>query len=194
MPPQMPPQMAPMSLAGLQNTPPIQSQGPSLGALAQSMPQGNIPAAHHSKFTAGNILGTLGDAFSAYGGRQPTFGPMLAQQHLMEQQQGFEREKFNTELQMRMYAMMHPEDMLKADIFNKLPPTEQRAQLKYLDAVHPEYSMTAQGQVLNHRVTQPPPEAIARLQQDVGKGDHSAVVEFDQMFGPGASAEALGGQ
>lgn len=95
---------------------------------------------------------------------------------------------------MRMYAMTHPEDVIKADLFNASPPTEQRAQLRYQDAMHPEYTMTPLGQVLNKRVSDPPSAAVAELRQAVKSGDHGALSEFDRTFGPGASAEALGGQ
>lgn len=114
----MPPQTGPMSLADIQNTPPMQSQAPSLGALAQSMPQGNIPAPHHSKFNLGNIAGVLGDAFSAYGGKQPTFGPFLQAEQMRKQEQDFEMQKFNNELALKMYMMRN--GGMETDVGKKL--------------------------------------------------------------------------
>ena len=122
---------------------PDQVPAPSLGALASSMPQGNIP--QPSKFTAGNVLGVLGDALSAYGGRQPTFGPFLQQEKILQQQQDFERQKFQQELQMRMFALTHPPEWMQAQAFNYLPPEQQRTILHYQDATNPINVSTPQG-------------------------------------------------
>jgi hypothetical protein len=89
------PSIMPMSF----NAQPMQPQGASLASLAGGLPQGQVKAP--SKFNFGNIAGILGDALMAYGGMKPTFGPELAARQDNEQQQGFEREKFNAELQAR---------------------------------------------------------------------------------------------
>lgn len=122
---------------------PDQVPAPSLGTLAGGLPQGNIP--QPSKFTGGNVLGVLGDALSAYGGRQPTFGPFLQQEKILQQQQDFERQKFQQELQMRMFALTHPQEWMQAQAFNYLPPDQQRAILHYQDATNPINVSTPQG-------------------------------------------------
>jgi hypothetical protein len=196
----MPPQSPPASLgafAGMQALSPPQpmQQAPtSLGDLASSLPQGNIPKP--SKFTAGNIMGVLGDALSAYGGKQPTFGPFLRQQQILGQQQNFEREKFQQQLQMQMFAMTHPAEFMQAKVFEGMPAPDQRNFLSYQDATHPLYTTVNGSQVLQKRVQTPPPEAVAHLRGALGAGADRAseAAKFDQIFGPGAAAEALGGQ
>lgn len=120
---------------------------PSLGALAASpsLPQGNIPQPSHSKFNAGNILGVLGDSLMAYSGLKPSFGPFLQEQKVLGQQQNFEREKFQQELAMRMYAMTHPEDWMKAQMFSQLPPDQQYNIGHYEDVTNPVNVSTPQG-------------------------------------------------
>lgn len=145
--PPMPPQMPPVSLASLMNAPmqtninaaPVQ---PSLGALSGGLPQGQIPAKSQSKFTAGNIMGVLGDALSAYGGRQPTFAPFLREQQMLGQQQNFEREKFNQELAMRMYAMTHPEKFMEANAFANADPQTRQNFVDFENVSNPQVADT----------------------------------------------------
>lgn len=173
---------------------PDQVPAPSLGALASSMPQGNIP--QPSKFTAGNVLGVLGDALSAYGGRQPTFGPFLQQEKILGQQQAFEREKFQQQLQMQLFAMTHPAEFMQANAFHNMPASAQRNYLSFQDATHPLYTTVNGSQVLQKRVQTPPPEAVAHLRGALSAGadPSSESAQFDAIFGPGAAAEALGAQ
>jgi hypothetical protein len=119
------PSIMPMSL----NAQPMQPQGASLASLAGGLPQGQVKAP--SKFNFGNIAGILGDALMAYGGMQPQFGPNLAAQQDEERQQGFEREKFNAELQARARsrakAQEPPQFAQNADYFNRLTPEARSA-------------------------------------------------------------------
>ena len=143
MPPQPPPSLGAMANGPMQpNIDTTAQPAQYLGALA-SLPQGQIPG--KSKFTAANIMGVLGDALSAYGGRQPTFGPFLQQQQMLQQQQNFERQKFQQELQMRMFAMTHPEDWMKAQMFSQLPTDQQYNIGHYEDVTNPINVSTPQG-------------------------------------------------
>ena len=203
--PPMPPQ--PASLGGLMqpqnlNAPQMQPAA-SLGGLASDpygnnglagLPQGKIP--QPSKFNAGNIMGVLGDALMAYGGMKPQFAPFMQEQQMAGQQRDFEREKFQQQLQMQMYAMLHPAEFMQAKAFQGMPGPDQRNYLKFLDATHPEYSMTPVGQVLNKRVTDAPSDAVAHLRGAIGAGADKAseIAKFNQIFGPGAAEEALGAQ
>ena len=134
----MPPQTL-GGMAGLQPQQPLpQMQAPqSLGDLASSMPQGNVPVKQPSKFNAGNILGVLGDSLMAYGGMKPSFAPFMQEQKILGQQQSFEREKFNAELQMRMYAMLHPEEFMKAQALSSMDPSQQYPILHGMDLTNP---------------------------------------------------------
>lgn len=179
--PPMPPQMPPQSLGALMNQqapvnlgapPPVNTdamgtqslvpQGDSLGALAQGLPQ--MPAHHPSKFNIGNILGVLGDSLMAYGGKQPTFGPMLQQEQMMGKQQDFEREKFQQELAMRMYQMTHPEEMLKAEAFSTAPREVRQSMVDYENTLHPTVAGVQQpnGSVINQVIPR-------QLQPQVGE-------------------------
>jgi hypothetical protein len=140
------------SLASLQQPPPVntganiapQAPGLSLASLA-GLPQGNIPTRNPTKFTAGNILGTLGDALMAYGHMQPQFAPFMRQEQILGQQQAFERQKFNAQLQMQLNAMLHPAEFMQAGLFNAMPPDQQRTFLQYQDATNPLRVATPQG-------------------------------------------------
>jgi hypothetical protein len=126
-----------------------QAQAPmTLADLA--LPQGDIPAKKHSPFSAGNILGVLGDALMAYGGLQPQFGPNLARQQDEERQQGYDREKLNATLEERRQealakAAEPPQFAQNAAYFNALPADQKRAVLEYQDAVNPINVSTPQG-------------------------------------------------
>lgn len=179
---------------------PDQVQTPSLGQMAASLPQGNIPKP--SKFTAGNILGVLGDALSAYGGRQPTFGPFLQEQKMMQAQHDFEMQKYQQQIGMQL-AMMR--SGLDTDLGKKLvasgvqpgtPQWQNAMATSTANELDPTVN-TAQGPVLRSSVvqaTQPPAAAIARLKSDLARGDQSALTEFEQYYGPGSSIRALGAQ
>jgi hypothetical protein len=195
------PPVAP-SLGSLSNdpsvaqTPPLQPQGASLGALASSLPQGIVPAKKPNQFNFGNIAGILGDALMAYDKMPPQFAPFMREQQILGQQQNFEREKFQQQLQMQMFAMTHPAEFMQAKVFEGMPAPDQRNFLSYQDATHPLYTTVNGSQVLQKRVQTPPPEAVAHLRGALGAGADRAseAAKFDQIFGPGAAAEALGGQ
>jgi hypothetical protein len=103
-----------------------------------ALPQGDIPQKKASKFTAGNILGVLGDALMAYGGLPPQFGPNLAHQRDEERQMDFDREKFNALLQQKREEALAPPSWLQdAMTFQNLPQPQRDAVLGYQDAVHP---------------------------------------------------------
>jgi len=167
--PQMPPQQPPASLGQMAapnigadpNAASLQYQGPSLASLA-TMPNVKQP----SKFTAGNILGTLGDALSAYGGKAPTFGPFLREQQMMQQQQNFEREKFQQELSMRMYAMTHPQDMMDGIAFANAPKSVQEAMVYRENALHPTVAGVQQpnGSVINTVIPRQLPPQVGEVQ------------------------------
>lgn len=92
-----------------------------------TMPQGDIPAKKKSPFTAGNILGLLGDALMAYGGLAPQFGPRLAKEQEAEADRGFDREKLNATIQLaREKALQGPQ-----------PSQTERLMQRYLDPSTP---------------------------------------------------------
>jgi hypothetical protein len=88
-----------------------------------ALPQGNIPQKKHNPFTAGNIAGILGDALMAYGGLQPQFGPGLERQREFDQQQGFERQKFDEQLALQREKMLA----------GPAPSQTERLMARYLD-------------------------------------------------------------
>lgn len=170
----------------------------SLGELAASLPGGVRP---RSKFSLGNALGIIGDGLMAYSGMKPTYGPFLQEQQVLQQQQNFEREKFNAELRLRMATLLNPG--IDTDLGHKLigagvmPGTPQWTSAMGTSAANDldPLTNTAQGPVLRSsvvRATQPPAAAIARLRSDLAQGDASALAEFEQMYGPGSSIRALG--
>jgi len=117
---------APMTLADLQNP--------------------DIPQKKRSPFTAGNILGVLGDALMAYGGMQPQFRPNLERQRELQQAQDFDREKLNASLELaRQKALEPPQFAQNAAYFNQLPPEQKRAVLQYEDATNPINVSTPMG-------------------------------------------------
>jgi hypothetical protein len=200
----MPPQSPPASLgafAGMQALSPPQpmQQAPtSLGDLASSLPQGNIPKP--SKFTAGNIMGVLGDALSAYGGKQPTFGPFLRQQQLLGQQQNFEMQKYRQQIAMQMYLMINGLDtetgkqLIAAGVQPGTPEWQAGMARSASNSLDPVVN-TAQGPVLRSSVVPHfDPQAVAMLREAMAKGDHAAAQEFDEHFGRGAALQALGQQ
>jgi hypothetical protein len=100
----------PVGIAGAQ----MPSAPMTLGDLAANdYPQGGIPQKKHSPFTAGNVLGVLGDALMAYGGLQPQFGPGLERQHELDQQQGFDRERLNAQLVMQRQKALEPPQFIQ---------------------------------------------------------------------------------
>src|SRR5207342_2953591 len=111
----------------------------SLGDLAANdYPQGNVPQKKHSPFTAGNVLGVLGDALMAYGGLQPQFGPNLAHQQDEERQQGYDREKFNAQLDLaRQKALEPPQWLQDAVAFHNLPDDQKQMVLDQRNAMYP---------------------------------------------------------
>jgi hypothetical protein len=159
------PQVAkkPRSLADIMTNPIPESFAPNIGAnpdaqapmtLADlALPQGDIPQKKKSPFTAGNILGVLGDALMAYGGLQPQFGPNLVHQRDEERQMAFDREKLNAMLeQKRQEALAPPQWLQDAMTFQGLPQGQRDAVLGYQDAVHPIFTATPQGTMLNKRL------------------------------------------
>lgn len=137
-------QMAPVGLDAQQ----MQPQPASLASLMGG--QGNIPAKSPSKFTAGNIMGVLGDALMAYGGMTPTFGPHLAKQQDEAQQTAFDREKLNAELQQRreealLKAQEPPQYVQNAQAWSAMGPEQRRMVLQQQDAVNPVNVSTPQG-------------------------------------------------
>ena len=146
------PKRKPMTLAdiakpdlGAQMPVGLDAQAPAQAPMTLadlSLPQGDIPQKKHSPFTAGNILGVLGDALMAYGGLQPQFGPNLVRQQDKERQLGFDREKLNAELAARREealakASEPPQFAQNADYFNRMSPEQKRAVLQYQDATNP---------------------------------------------------------
>lgn len=156
--------MPPPSLASLGSQ--QQLPGPAtLGAVAGSLP--SVPQKAPGKFNIGNILGTLGDALSAYGGRQPTFAPFLREQQLMSQQQNFEREKFQQELQMRMYAMLHPEEMMQGIAWANAPKDVKQAMVDRENALHPTVAGVQQpnGAIVNTVIQRQIPPQVGEIQE-----------------------------
>jgi hypothetical protein len=128
---------------------PSAMQPTSLGSLAD-LPQGNIPKPNHTRQTLGNIAGILGDALMAYGGMQPQFGPNLMRQQDEERQMGFEREKFDRQLQaQRDLALLKqqepPQYIQNAQAWAGLTPDQKRLVLQQQDAVNPINVSTPQG-------------------------------------------------
>ena len=165
MPPQPPPSLGAMANGPMQpNIDTTAQPAQSLGALA-SLPQGQIPG--KSKFTAANIMGVLGDALSAYGGRQPTFGPFLQQQQMLQQQQNFERQKFQQELQMRMFALTHPPEMTDAMSFANAPESVRQAMVYRENALHPVVAGVQQpnGSVINKVIPRQPPPQVGEIRE-----------------------------
>lgn len=128
----------------------------TLADLTQQMPQGDIPAPHHSKFNAGNVLGVLGDALMAYGGLKPEFGPRLAQQQSDERQMAFDREKLNAQLEVaRQKALEPPAEVQTAAYWDNLRRTDpgQFARLMTtMDTYNPKTTIGPQGEQIVPRV------------------------------------------
>jgi len=201
--PQMPPQQPPASLGQMAgpnigadpNAASLQYQGPSLASLA-TMPNVKQP----SKFTAGNILGTLGDALSAYGGKAPTFGPFLREQQMMQQQQNFEMQKYQQQIAMQMYMMRNGLDtetgkkLVAGGLQPGTPEWTSAMATSASNDLNPVVN-TEKGPVLRSSVVPHyDPQAVAMLRDAMAKGDHAAAQEFDEHFGRGASLQALGQQ
>jgi hypothetical protein len=119
---------------------PMQQAPTSLADIAQ--PPSQIPTKGHSKLNLANILGVLGDSLMAYGGMQPQFGPGLARQQDEERQQGFDREKWQAELQARHQealakAAEPPQWLQDAQTYAGLPDPQRQMVGQYRDVVDP---------------------------------------------------------
>jgi len=136
-----PPTQQPMTLADLS---------------ANDYPQGGIPQKKHSPFTAGNVLGVLGDALMAYGGLQPQFGPGLRKQQEDDKQMAFDREKLNAELEIqRQKALEPPAEVQTASYWDHLrrtDPAQFVQMMTTMDAYSPKTSIGPQGEQIVPRV------------------------------------------
>lgn len=88
------------------------------------------------------VLGILGDGLMAYGGLQPQFGPGVRQREAKEQEQAYDREKFNAELQMKRQerlakAQEPPAFVQNARVLAQLPPEELANVARYQDLMNP---------------------------------------------------------
>jgi hypothetical protein len=127
------------------STPPINGEQPSnlgqspmtlAGLASPQIP--DVPTKKPSPFTAGNILGVLGDALMAYGGLPPQFAPALRHQREDDKQAELARERLATEVQLAQKKAMEPPQWLQdATIFNRLPDQQKQTVLDYRNAMFP---------------------------------------------------------
>jgi hypothetical protein len=120
--------------------PPQQSTArPTLADLGQSQfPAANginPPAPQKKKFGVGNALGILGDVLMAYGGLTPTYGPELAKQRELDQQNSFDREKLNATLELARERALMPKPPTQTDryvqeVLDPNTPPARRALLR----------------------------------------------------------------
>lgn len=110
-----------------------------------------------SKFTAGNIMGVLGDALMAYGGLQPQFGPGLARQHELDQQQGFDREKLSAMLDLKRQQALMPKPPTQTDRYVQeiLDPNTAPARRALLRAILTRPNMVVSTGTDGSQYTQP---------------------------------------
>lgn len=141
------------------------------------------------------VAGILGDALMAYGGLQPTFGPGVRQREAAEQEQAYDREKFNAELEMkRQERIAKPiEHTNSAGDVIRIDPSTGRQEVVYLDPYGKPRSesrvnpATGALEIFNTGSTpRPTGEDIADLVRDPRLAQ-----DFDAEFGPGAAAYIL---
>lgn len=115
------------------------------------------------------ILGSIGDALSAYGGRQGTFAP--AMQDLMQQQN--EERRFQQKLQMeaaerQARANEPPAQIRLANYVLGMDPEARRQTLGALDMIDPNYQEVTDEQGNVRRVLAPRAGAMPKAPPQVG--------------------------
>lgn len=126
---------APVDLASA----PMRPQAQTLGSLAGSMPQGDVPK-HKGLFPGKDwiaIAGILGDALAGYGGGRGVFAPAMLQKQRDEREQAFDREKLNAMLDMKRQSALMPKPPTQTDryvqeVLDPRTPAPRRALLRQI--------------------------------------------------------------
>lgn len=184
-----------MQIAGMQG-----QQAPQAPQAPQAaMPQ--VP--HHSTFA--NILGMLGDALLAAHGRPAIYGPRVAQEKLGAtlaaslgnsdpNMMALAQQDPGTFLQ--IWQAQHKKDDLPAGLqefqaYRDMPSDQKPTYERFLQLTHPGMTTPVIMEPGDHLLggsSGPPAAAVAHLQS------HPELAgAFDQKYGSGAAARALGG-
>jgi hypothetical protein len=163
---------------------------PITGTMSLSGSGGASSSPDHSK--ARRIAGIIGDTLAGAAGRP---GPYAQQMHEAQQQQML----FQRQVALAQWKQQHPDPtgtMQNAQATGALPGTPDYQDLIRKTMMAPHYitlGNAENGQTVidanNMGSGNVPPDAVARL-----KANPHEAAQFDEIFGPGAAARAMGGQ
>lgn len=95
--------------------------------------------------TVAGVLGTLGDALMAYGGLQPSFASMVAQQKQHDAERDFQREKWASEIEAERQKRMAPRPEQVGSTLGIFDPSSLSFDEVWREPTEPEQYATALG-------------------------------------------------